>query len=158
MMGGTGSASDSLDTPDFLPDKFEPGTRNTPGILSLGVSAEEICEIGVDVIRTNERALTERFIEGLRHIPGIVLHGTGDAARSVAVVSISVPGGDAGDLARRLYEKHGVITRSGLHCSPLAHRTAGTFPQGTLRFSFGAGTTAEEIDTILHALEEELSG
>ncbi|MDR3331245.1 MAG: aminotransferase class V-fold PLP-dependent enzyme [Synergistaceae bacterium] len=158
FVGGTGSSSQSLDMPDFLPDRFEPGTQNTPGILSLAVSAAEILETGTDSIREREAALTARFIDELRRIPGIVIHGTGDASRSVAVVSVSAPGHDSGKLARRLHEEHGIITRSGLHCSPLAHRTAGTFPGGTLRFSFGAETTEDEINEIKSALRELLKG
>ena len=78
--------------------------------------------------------------------------GTLDPARSVTLVSLQVKGYDAGEVSERLFEKHGIITRSGLHCSPLAHKTAGTYPEGTIRFSFGQGTTEAEIDTILEAL------
>jgi selenocysteine lyase/cysteine desulfurase len=152
IRGGTGSASDSLDMPGFLPDKFEPGTQNTIGILSLAVSVEEILQSGVEKIRERERALTARFIAGLRTIKKITLCGTGDAERGVALVSIVVRGYDAGEASRYLFENHGIITRSGLHCSPLAHKTAGTYPGGTVRFSFGSGTTESDIDTALLAL------
>ncbi|MDR2494417.1 MAG: aminotransferase class V-fold PLP-dependent enzyme [Spirochaetaceae bacterium] len=152
IRGGTGSASDSLDMPDFLPDKFEPGTQNTLGVLSLAASVEEITRIGVETIRERERALTARFISGLGGIKKARPCGTMDPDRSVAVVSLVVEGYSAGDVSRRLFERNGIITRSGLHCSPLAHKTAGTFPDGTVRFSFGRGTTEAEIDTILEAL------
>jgi cysteine desulfurase family protein len=152
MRGGTGSASHSLEMPDFLPDKFEPGTQNTIGILSLAVSVEEILRIGVEKIRERERALTARFIAGLREIQKVTVYGTLDPDRSVALVSIAVRGYDAGEAARTLFEKHGIVTRSGLHCSPLAHKTAGTYPDGTVRFSFGNGTTEAEIDAALEAL------
>lgn len=151
LTGGTGSASDSLDQPAFLPDRFEPGTPNTLGILALGVAVRDLLETGVDAVRRHEQALTRRFLEGVGRLP-LAVHGTGDAGRSTALVSVTAPGRDPGVMARRLFEDHGIVTRSGLHCSPLAHRTAGTFPQGTLRFSFGRNTTEREIDLALEAL------
>jgi cysteine desulfurase family protein len=154
IRGGTGSLSDSLDMPEFMPDKFEPGTQNTIGILSLAVSVEEILRTGVEKTRERERALTARFIAGLRTIQKITLYGTGEANRSVALVSLVVQGYDAGEVSRYLFENHGIVTRSGLHCAPLAHKTAGTYPGGTVRFSFGSGTTEEEIDTVLEALSK----
>ncbi|AEF86068.1 cysteine desulfurase family protein [Treponema primitia ZAS-2] len=153
ISGGTGSVSQSLDMPDFLPDKFEPGTQNTMGILSLAASVEEILRTGVETIRVRERASTARFISGLGQIKKISVCGTLDPDRCVPVVSIVIPGKDAGEVSRFLFENHGIITRSGLHCSPLAHQTAGTFPGGTVRFSFGSGTTEAEIDGILEALD-----
>lgn len=152
IRGGTGSVSDSLEMPDFLPDKFEPGTRNTLGALSLAASVEEITRAGVAAIGEREQALTARFIAGLGDIKKARLYGTRDPRRGVAVVSLTVDGYDAGEVSRLLFERNGVITRSGLHCSPLAHKTAGTFPNGTIRFSFGRWTTETEIDTILEAL------
>jgi selenocysteine lyase/cysteine desulfurase len=158
VSGGTGSVSQSLDMPDFLPDKFEPGTQNTMGILSLAASVEEILRTGVETIRELERASTARFISGLGQIKKISVCGTLDPDRCVPVVSIAIPGQDAGEVSRFLFENHGIITRSGLHCSPLAHRTAGTFPGGTVRFSFGYGTTEAEIDGILEALDGVCNG
>jgi cysteine desulfurase family protein len=154
LSGGTGSVSDSLAMPDFLPDKFEPGTQNTIGILSLAASVEELVRAGVGTMRTRERGVTARFLAGLGELKNIRVYGTGDADRSVAVVSLAVRDRDAGEVSQVLFERHGIITRSGLHCSPLAHKTAGTFPGGTVRFSFGRGTTEAEIDALLAALEE----
>jgi selenocysteine lyase/cysteine desulfurase len=152
LRGGTGSASASLDMPDFLPDKFEPGTQNTAGALCLAAAVEGILCEGTAAIRERERALTARFLAGLCAVKKARVFGTRDAARSVAVVSLVIEGSDSGDVSRRLFEQHGIVTRSGLHCSPLAHTTAGTFPAGTVRFSFGSGTTEAEIDAILEAL------
>ncbi|GHV04117.1 class V aminotransferase [Spirochaetia bacterium] len=153
ISGGTGSGSHSLDMPEFLPDRFEPGTQNTIGILSLAASVEEILRTGVESIRKRERVITARFISGLRTIKNIRVCGTLDPDRSVSVVSVVIPGRDAAEVSRLLFERRGIITRSGLHCSPLAHRTAGTFPGGTVRFSFGNGTREDEIDAILEALD-----
>ncbi|MDR0663312.1 MAG: aminotransferase class V-fold PLP-dependent enzyme [Spirochaetaceae bacterium] len=152
IRGGTGSASDSLDMPNFLPDRFEPGTQNAAGILSLAASVEEILRLGVEKIRDREKGHTARFLAGLRGIKKVKPLGTLDPERSVAVVSLTVEGYDAGEVSRLLFERHGIITRSGLHCSPLAHETCGTFPGGTVRFSFGRGTQDAEVDAILDAL------
>jgi len=152
--GGTGSASHSLDMPASLPDRFEPGTQNTLGILSLAASVEEILHTGVGKIREHERACLARFLAGLQGMGKISPCGTLDPDRSVAVVSLVVKGYDPGEVSLRLFERHGIITRSGLHCSPLAHKTAGTFPDGSVRFSFGRGTTEGEIDAVLEALSE----
>ncbi|MDR1580052.1 MAG: aminotransferase class V-fold PLP-dependent enzyme [Synergistaceae bacterium] len=152
LSGGTGSVSQYIEMPSFLPDKFEPGTMNTLGILSIALAVEEILEIGVEAIRSKEMELTSHFLEECQKIPRLRLHGSRDASRSVAVVSVDVPGRDAGAIAASLFEEHEIITRSGLHCSPRAHQAAGTFPCGTVRFSFGYETTREEIDTALSAL------
>jgi len=152
VSGGTGSASHTLDMPDYLPDKFEPGTQNTLGILSLAASVEEILNIGVENILERERFLLTRFMAGLGKIKKVIPFGTLDPARSVAVVSLVVQGYESGEAALRLFERYGIITRSGQHCSPLTHKTIGSFPDGTVRFSFGRGTTEAEIDTMLEAL------
>lgn len=154
IRGGTGSASDSLDMPGFLPDRFEPGTQNAAGILSLAASVEEILRIGVENIRDGDKSRTARFLDGIQGIKKVKPFGTLDPESSAAVVSLTVEGYDAGEVSRLLFEKRGVITRSGLHCSPLAHQTCGTFPGGTVRFSFGRGTTDAEIDAMLDALSE----
>jgi cysteine desulfurase family protein len=154
VQGGTGSASHSLDMPEFLPDRFEPGTQNTIGMVSLGASVEEVLYTGVETIRRREQALTARFLSGLRDIKKIHVRGTGDPDRCVPVVSVVIEGQDSGEVARRLFEDYGIITRSGLQCSPLAHKCAGTFPDGTVRFSFGRETTEAEIDAILAAMAE----
>ncbi|MDR2795216.1 MAG: aminotransferase class V-fold PLP-dependent enzyme [Spirochaetaceae bacterium] len=155
MSGGTGSVSHSLDMPGFMPDRFEPGTQNTIGMLGLAVSVEEILRAGVEKVRERERGLTARFLSGLTAIKGVRPCGTLDPDRCVSVVSLVVEGRGAGEVSRLLFEKDGIITRSGLHCSPLAHRTCGTFPDGTVRFSFGRGTTEKEIDTALDALSRQ---
>jgi selenocysteine lyase/cysteine desulfurase len=121
-------------------------------MLSLAESGEEIMNTGLEKIRENEKACMARFIAGLQSIKKITPCGTMDPTRSVALVSILVRGCDAGEVSKRLFEEYGIITRSGLHCSPKAHKTAGTFPDGTIRFSFGRGTTEAEIDLMLEAL------
>lgn len=151
--GGTGSHSSSLAMPDFLPDKFEAGTQNILGILCLRAAVAHIKQVGLCAIQAHERALTTQFLEGLRGLP-VEVYGHYDAENWVPVVSLNMPGVDAGALARQLDAGYGIQTRSGLHCAPLAHKAIGTFPRGTLRFSFGASTTRQEIEYTLNALKE----
>jgi cysteine desulfurase family protein len=152
LTGGTGSASMSLKQPAFLPDKFEPGTLNMLGIISLKSAVRAIQEYGLEQIMAQERMLTARFLKGLQALPVQIL-GTQEAKRSVPVVSIVAPTIDTNELAQQLADDFQIITRSGLHCAPLAHETAGTLKTGAVRFSFGLETTTEEIDYTLSALE-----
>ncbi|MGX7263073.1 selenocysteine lyase SclA [Enterococcus crotali] len=156
LSGGTGSASQSLKQPDFLPDKFEPGTANTLGILSLKSAIQQIREIGLKKIEIHERMLTARFLAGLKRLPLNIL-GTSDPKQSVPVISITAPTIDSSELSQLLFERYQIITRYGLHCSPLAHQTAGTLNDGAVRFSFGWNTTVAEIDYTLNALGEIFS-
>ncbi|MDR1193100.1 MAG: aminotransferase class V-fold PLP-dependent enzyme [Peptococcaceae bacterium] len=155
--GGTGSHSQSLDMPEFLPDRLEPGTPNLLGIISLGAAVEAIAAAGLETVRRHEKSLVTRFVTGLRQLP-LILYGDYDEERWTPVVSLNIPGMDGGLLARRLSDEFGIETRSGLHCSPLAHKTIGTFPQGALRFSLGAETTAREVDYVLEALAKITAG
>ncbi|GGC78839.1 selenocysteine lyase SclA [Enterococcus wangshanyuanii] len=156
LTGGTGSASHLLTQPDFLPDKFEPGTLNMLGIISLKSAVTEIQRLGLEQILMHERMLTKRFLDGVKGMP-IEILGCQDAERSVPVVSLVSPKIDSGELAQRLADAFQIITRSGLHCAPLAHETAGTIKTGAVRFSFGWQTTTAEIDYALSALESVLS-
>ncbi len=149
--GGTGSISHSLDMPDFLPDRFEPGTPNMLGILSLRAAVAAIQRAGFADIRAHEMALTTRFVDGVRQLP-VSVYGGYVAENWMPVVSINIPGRDSGEVARQLSAEYGIQIRSGLHCSPLAHKSMGTFPGGTLRFSFGMDTSAAEIDYALEAI------
>lgn len=153
LSGGTGSRSESFEQPEFLPDKFEPGTPNTLGMLSLNNSVRYIQEIGLETIYDHERKLTEQFLRGLENVP-IKILGTKDAALSVPVVSIIASKKDPGELSQQLFDEFGIITRCGLHCSPLAHQTAGTSKTGATRFSFGWHTTTAEIDYALDVLKK----
>lgn len=156
LSGGTGSASLSLKQPTFLPDKFEPGTVNLLGILSLNSAVQQIRAIGLKKIELHEQMLTARFLAGLKKLPLNIL-GTSDPKRSVPVVSITASTIGSSELSQLLFERYQIITRYGLHCSPLAHQTAGTLKSGAVRFSFGWNTTMAEIDYTLNALSEILA-
>lgn len=150
--GGTGSLSEHEEQPDFLPDAYESGTPNTPGIAGLGAAVRWVLDRGVDAIRAHELALTRRLIEGLLAVPGVTVYGTHEAERQTATVSLNVRGMEPSDVAYQLDEEYGIMCRSGLHCAPAAHRTMGTFPRGTVRLSMGVFTTADDVDAALEAI------
>jgi len=157
VLGGTGSVSDSYDMPTHFPDRMEAGTLNIPGIYGLNASLKWLEKEGIQTIREHEMRLTKQFLEGLEKLEqnGLLrIVGPKDAKKEnrTAVVSVRTEM-DGAEVARRLEEEYGIQTRVGLHCAPLAHRTLGTFPQGTVRFSFGYANTSEEIAVALNALE-----
>lgn len=156
ITGGTGSLSHELEQPEFLPDKFESGTLNIPGILGLKKAVEYLGATGIAAIYEREMELTGAFLSRLRGIGGVKLVGGEDVAGRVAVVSLDFPGRDSAAIAAALDGDYGVMTRCGLHCAPVAHQTLGTYPHGTLRFSFGHFNTADEVEYIARAIKEIL--
>lgn len=160
VAGGTGSISDSLAMPDFLPDRFEPGTLNLPGIYGLHAALTWREAQDAQALRKRERRLTGHLIARLREYEedGLRVLGTGDASKQVGVVSVDFLTMDNAEAAYRLDSAYGIQTRCGLHCAPLAHKTLGTFPKGTVRFSIGPFTTFEDIDYVQGAVGELLTG
>ena len=157
LSGGTGSVSHSEEVPAFMPDRFEAGTLNLPGIMGLHAALVWLEQEGIDRIRSHELALTARFLEGLRDIPRLRAVGREDIQDRAAVVSAACESVDPAFLADALGREYGVLTRVGLHCAPSAHKTLGTYPAGTVRFSFGPWNTEAHVDAALAALRE-LSG
>ena len=137
-----------------MPDKFESGTPNTPGIAGLGAGVKFIQETGIETIRRHEQALTDLLIRGLKEIPGVILYGPGDSERQVAVVSFNIEGRDCGEVSFLLDQRHGIQCRSGLHCAPLAHQTLGTVKSGACRISPGFFNTADDINKAIRAVYE----
>jgi len=158
MMGGTGSRSESEEHPLFLPDRFESGTPNTVGIAGLEAGIRFVREKGIDYIRRKEIGLTARLIDGLKEIRGIRVYGTGDADKQTPVVSFNVEGRPPSEVSYALDEDFGIMSRPGLQCAPAAHRTIGTFPEGTVRLSLGAFNEAKDVDTVLAALRQLIHG
>jgi cysteine desulfurase family protein len=152
--GGTGSKSDMEFQPDFLPDRFESGTLNTPGIIGLSAGIDYINNQGLDNIHKKEQHLLNLFKEELMRIPEVIIYGPKDSLNQTPTLSIEIDDFDSGELSYILDDKYGILTRSGLHCSPLAHKTIGTFPKGTLRFSIGCFNTEEEINYTIESLKE----
>ena len=152
--GGTGSISHEEFQPSQMPDKFEAGTPNLPGIAGLLASVEWIENEGIDKIRKHEDRLGKMLEEGLMKIEGLRIIGPGPGDPRLPVYSVNIKGKDNAKLARDLSDIYGIETRPGLHCAPIAHRTLGTFPEGALRISPGYFNTSEDIDRILCALTE----
>jgi len=152
VTGGTGSASDSERQPAYMPDRFESGTPNLPGIYGLRAAVDFILETGVDTLRRREETLTGQFLAGLRDMPNIRLAGPQALENRVGVISVDFLTKDNAEAASRLEQDYGILTRCGLHCAPAAHKALGTFPQGTVRFSPGWYTTAEEVASAVAAV------
>jgi len=145
IAGGTGSLSDSVEQPDFLPDKFESGTPNIIGIAGLAEGCRYLLAHGVESIYKHDKKLLDIFMNELSDISGIKLYGLKTSVNHTAVLSINIEGIDSSLLGALLEERYGVQTRIGLHCAPLAHRTLGSFPHGTVRFSWGWASSEREI-------------
>lgn len=152
IAGGTGSFSHLETMPTHMPDAFEAGTLNLPGIIGLNEGLSYIESVGMKNIHNHELTLTKTFLEGLRSITGINIIGKQDIQDRTAVVSITIDGLDAASIAYELESNYHIMTRVGLHCAPRAHQTLGTYPEGTVRFSFGYANTLEEVDMALSAL------
>ena len=159
IVGGTGSLSHTEKTPRFMPDKFEAGTLNLPGIMGLAAGVSWLKERGLASIRAHELALTEQLLAGLQGLEqqGLLrIVGRKDLKQRTSVVSIAGTQLDIAMLAHKLNVEYGIATRVGLHCAPNAHKTLGTYPTGTLRFSMGWHNTEAEIATALNAFKEVL--
>ncbi len=155
VSGGTGSLSDSEEIPPFLPDRFEAGTQNIPGLIGFAHALSFVLP-RLALLKDHEMKMTELLIERFRTLDGVGILGPEDMERRGAVVSIDIADRDNGLVSARLAEEYGIETRVGLHCAPNAHRTLGTFPQGTIRFSPGPFTSSDEIEETYGALKEIL--
>ncbi|MBN2032194.1 MAG: aminotransferase class V-fold PLP-dependent enzyme [Deltaproteobacteria bacterium] len=174
--GGTGSVSEKMEQPDFLPDAFESGTQNNVGIAGLGAGVDFILREGLPRIREHERSLTAAFLKELYDVPGLAVYGPLKAEEQTSTVAITfesfLPTGtenvfsgcgsinlgwleeglspsEAGSL---LSEEYDILVRTGLHCAPLAHQTLGTYPEGSIRLSMGYFNTLEEIKAAASAV------
>ena len=143
--GGTGTSSTSEEQPRTMPDGFEAGTHNLPGIAGLKAGIDFILERGIDSIFRHEQGLISDAERLLSRIPDLTVYGPKDPAYRGSVLSFNVDGIDASLLAAQLDHDFDIAVRAGLHCAPQAHRTLGSLPGGTLRFSPGWSTTSEEI-------------
>lgn len=162
ISGGTGSVSHTEEIPDFLPDRFEPGTPNLPGIYGLHeallfLKSQNYMQTSYE----KEEALTSYFLQQLFALDDTEKHirviGKKDLTGRNAVVSIQTPEIDMAQVAWQLDSEYGIMTRVGLHCAPNAHKTLGTYPAGTIRFSFGSENTKEELDAAIYGLKKILN-
>lgn len=157
ISGGTGSRSDSEEVPDFMPDRFESGTMNLPGIAGLHRALTYLEEYGIENIARQELAICQRFIDGALTLPDTRVVGKLDTQDRAAIVSLDFQKMDNAEVSFLLDNQYGVMTRCGLHCAPRAHKSLGTFPQGTVRFSFSHHNTPEEVDTCIEGLRKILT-
>ena len=158
IVGGTGSLSSQMTQPDFLPDKFESGTLNTPGIAGLLEGIKFIEKEGLKAIRNHEDSLTKYFIDSLLNMDGIIFYGSTNTELRTSTISINFSHRDSAEVSYLLDSQYGIMTRTGLHCAPLAHKTIGSYPMGTLRFSIGYFNTKEEIKYTIDSLHNILRG
>ena len=152
IAGGTGSFSHLETMPTHMPDAFESGTLNLPGIIGLNEGLAYIESQGMENIHNHELALTQAFLEGLQSIDGINIVGKQNIQDRTAVVSITIDGMDPANIAYELESTYHIMTRVGLHCAPRAHQTLGIYPEGTVRFSFGYANTHKDVESALSAL------
>ena len=154
IAGGTGSISDQLEMPVFLPDRFESGTMNLPGIIGLHAALKYLQEKGIEKIHEKKMELTAYFLNQVKEFSEIRIVGIPENEGRVAVVSLDFLGRDNGMVAFDLEDMYGIMTRVGLHCAPVAHQMLGTYPQGTVRFAFSTWNTQEEIDACIRAFHD----
>ncbi len=152
VTGGTGSFSDSEEQPRCMPDRFESGTLNLPGLFGFQAALSFVEQQGVDSFFEEEKMLTDRFLTGLKRISGLRVLPAG--AKRVGVISCCFTERDNAQVSYLLEKEYGILTRCGLHCAPAAHRSLGSFPEGSVRFSFGYGNGAADIDAALAAIEQ----
>lgn len=156
LFGGTGSASLSQDMPDFLPDRLEAGTHNVPGIAGLEAGLRFVRDTSPERIFKHEQNLIQYAARGLSRISGVRVYAAEDPSVQLGVLSFSAEGKDSENIAGALGE-HGIAVRAGLHCSPFAHRSAGTLEHGTVRISVSAFERRRDIDIFLSVLRKILT-
>lgn len=152
VLGGTGFRSEDEEPPQEVPERYEAGTLNTPGILGLGAAARFLASQSVERVRARELDLHASLVEGLAAICGVRVFTAPDARRGVGVVSCTVRGWTSGAVAVALDRLFHVSTRAGLHCAPLAHAALGTAPEGTVRLSLGPFNTRDDVDAAVAAV------
>ncbi|NBI08129.1 aminotransferase class V-fold PLP-dependent enzyme [Senegalia massiliensis] len=152
--GGTGSKSHELVQPSMLPDRYESGTPNTPGIIALGAGVKYILDKGIENIRNHEIELLNFFINEIKDVEGVILYGPTDVSKRVPVILMNIGNEDSSEVSYILDSVFDIATRSGLHCAPLAHKTIGTLERGAVRFSIGPFNTKEDIAKTLKAIKQ----
>ncbi len=155
MQGGSGSASEDIHQPSVMPDLLVSGTANAPAIAALGRAIRYIESLGRGALLAHERSLAQAFCARLSEMQNVQLYGMPAAS---GVVSLNINTLAPTEVGARLEQDYGICVRSGLHCAPLAHRSLGTFPAGTVRFSFGHFNTVRDVkkaaDAIYHIQKE----
>lgn len=151
--GGTGSKSQDLIQPDILPDRYESGTPNTPGIIGLKAGIEYILDRGRENLLAHEQSLANYFLQEVEKMDFIQVYGPKDCKKQSPVVALNFRGMDSSEIAYILDSMFNIAVRPGLHCAPLAHKTIGTLEQGAIRFSFGYSTSLEDVKAAIEAMK-----
>lgn len=154
IFGGTGSRSESDEQPQFMPDRYESGTQNMPGIASLATGVDYVLKTGMADIYNHGSKLAGTLLDRLHLLPRIQIYGPQAPGKKLPTTSITIEGIDNATVAQRLNDEFSIAVRVGLHCAPNAHRTIGTFPGGTIRISLGYFNTEDESDKLIAALTE----
>lgn len=152
VAGGTGSASDSEELPGWMPDRFESGTPNMPGVYGWEAALGWLENTGIETLENHEKTLSKRFLEGIYGLKNVKLYGATVLEGRTGVFSVGFLNCDNAEAAWRLEREFGILTRCGLHCAPSAHKTLGSFPEGSVRFSTGWANTEADIDAALSAI------
>lgn len=152
VAGGTGSASDSEELPGWMPDRFESGTPNMPGVYGWEAALGWLENTGIETLENHEKTLSKRFLEGIYGLKNVKLYGATVPKGRTGVFSVGFLNCDNAEAAWRLEREFGILTRCGLHCAPSAHKTLGSFPEGSVRFSTGWANTEADIDAALSAI------
>jgi len=154
MSGGTGSNSDILLQPDILPDRFESGTINTPGIIGLGAGIEFIEKIGVEAIRTKKDALVKRLYSGIAQNKRVKMYSPENTKENSGIVAFNIKGIESSEISSSLDQKYNIACRSGIHCAPLAHNHFGTQNSGIARLSVGYFNTISDVENAILAVNK----
>lgn len=152
MSGGTGSKSEYLLQPDIMPDRFESGTLNTPGIVGLGAGVEFVLKTGLSEIKRKKDTLIKRLNDGLSQNRSIKLYNPQDVNENSGIVAFNVKDTDSSEICALLDKRYSIECRSGLHCAPLAHKHFNTNKTGMIRLSVGYFNTMDEIDNTILAI------
>ena len=152
--GGTGSISESLEQPDFMPDMLETGTLNAAGIAGLRAGVAYIRENGIEKLREKQQNHIARLIRELSSIDGVTLFGTRNASKRAGAVAINIRDRDSQEITHLLSSEYDIATRGGKHCAPLAHTRMGTLEQGMVRISVSSFTTDNDIESVIQAVRE----
>jgi len=154
IQGGTGSLSEKENHPEFYPDHLEAGTMNTLGIVGLKAGVQYLLEKGIENLQNKQLQLTKFFIEKLKEIEPILIYGPEATEERLPLISLNIRNIISSELAYILDKDYGIMVRAGLHCSPLAHQSINTLPQGSVRFSLGCFTTEEDIKYTIEAIKK----
>ena len=153
--GGTGSVSEQPVQPEFMPDKYESGSHNAMGIVGLLEGVKWLAEQTIAKLAAHENNLMRTFLSGVKDVEGLVYYGPQDVTNRIGVFSVRIEGYEPAELSGVLEGHYGILTRSGIHCAPLAHAAIGTAESGgTTRLSFGAFLSVDDVRHAATALTE----